>query len=236
MQRRNVLAALLCLISATSAHANERVRTAAIIAGDELLLEDGRTLRLAGIAASTPLAKAYTESFVLGKRLILKDPVSDRYGRLVAEARLDDRAETLQEIMLRAGTAFVFSGEARPAQASWYEAERKAHHEKRGIWKSPSDIPAKTAQAHVGTYAFLTGTVTKAERLKNKVFLSFGAPDRPAFTIEIPAKFLRLFRKRGADALTLEGKKIRVRGWIEQKDAPTITLTDDRQLEIEATL
>ena len=72
----------------------------------------------------------------------------------------------------------------------------------------------------------MAGAVSKAECVKNKVFLSFSVQEPPDFMIVVAARQLRPLKKRGMDPLLLVGKTVRVREWVTAADAPSITITD----------
>jgi micrococcal nuclease len=226
-----VLTIFAFLLSPSLVCAEETVMARGAFSGDEISLTDGRILRLIGIWAALPEAKAFLESAVSGQTLRLQDEETDRYGRLTATILVEGEKKPVEEALLRAGMAFVYSAANDERFDAWYEAERAARIERRGFWATPRAVPALDAAKLSGKYGFVVGVVSKAERIRNKATLSFGAPDRPDFKIIIAAKHLRPLKKRGFDLLSLGGKSVRVRGWVTDNLGPTITLTAPHQLE-----
>ncbi|MDR3424942.1 MAG: thermonuclease family protein [Alphaproteobacteria bacterium] len=214
-----------------AAQAQDIVAASQIISGDEIALQDGRVLRLAGVKAVTPNAKTFLESAVLNHALVLQDAKPDRYGRVNATASVQGQAQSIEESLLSQGLAFVYPAVGDDRLDSWLDAERQARREKRGTWADHPDVPAQDAPILCGKYGFVAGTVSGAERIKNKVYLHLGEGGQTDFTLEIAAHFLRALRKRGLDPLALQGKKLRIRGWVKRDIYPTITLSDPHQIE-----
>ncbi len=218
---------LLLSLQATGALAGETVVGARALSGDTLALQDGRTVRLAGIMAAAPEAKDALDELAAGKSLVIENAVLDRYGRWTATVLLSDGG-TAEEKLLERGAAFIYpTGEDE--RMDWAAAERRARNAKTGFWKTPGFVSPENATAKIGQFAFVSGVVAKAVRIKNKAYLYFGDPEKPSLSIVIAAKFLRPLKKSGIDVLGLEGKTIRARGWIA--DGPTLVLSDKRQLE-----
>ena len=74
-----------------------------------------------------------------------------------------------------------------------------------------------------------------AEKLGGQVFLNFGRYYKEDFTAVIDARALRLFAEAKLDPLALGEALVRVRGWIELKDGPRVTITHPEQIEVLAT-
>ena len=226
------VAFLFVLFSQCPVHADEVVVADKALSGDEIALHDGHTLRLAGIKATSPEAKAFLESAVSGQTLVLQDEENDRYGRIVATASVQGETHSIEEDMLREGLAFLYPATGDERLDPWCDLERKARAAKRGLWADQMDVPSEEAEKLYGKYGFVIGTVAKAERIKNKVYVTFGTENRPDFSIIIAARYLRTFRKQGLDPLEWSGKKFRVRGWINRNPGPAITITDVHQVEL----
>jgi|GEM_PF-4755269 endonuclease YncB( thermonuclease family) len=224
-------AIFICLFS-TIALADEVAVMDKVVSGDELTLRDGRTLRLFGTKAALPEARAFLESAVSGRALVLQGPTTDRYGRVTALATAEGDSQSVEETLLREGLAFVYPDAGDTRLQTLYVAERAARVGKRGFWAENRDVSPKEAARFCGRYGFVTGSVSKAERVKNEAVLSFGDPDTPEFTVTIPAHDLAAFKKEGIDPLSLQGERIRVRGWIVKDKPPTMAVTDFYQMEL----
>ena len=59
-------------------------------------------------------------------------------------------------------------------------------------------MPADKAEGREGHFAFVSGLVLDAARVKNKVYLNFGADWREDFTIVIVAHDLAAFRRQAS--------------------------------------
>ncbi|MFA4995351.1 MAG: thermonuclease family protein [Bdellovibrionales bacterium] len=231
MRFLRVLAVCLFPLLISSAHADEVVTAEKAISGDAVALQDGRVLQLAGVKGALPSALPFLNSLVSDRRLVLQDAATDRYGRVVATAVPEGETKSVQDVLLRDGMVFVYPVLDDDRLNAWGEIERGARLSKRGFWAEHKDVPAQQAATLIGKFGFVAGVVSKAERIKNKVFLSFGAPEHPDLTIIVAARYLRPLKKQGIDVLSLEGKTVRVRGWVSEAPGPTITITTPYQIE-----
>ena len=231
------LTLLLTLIPlSTSSHAADTSLTAnKIISGDEIALNDGRTLRLVGIKAASPDAKTFLESTILNHPLILQDASEDRYGRLAATVTVQGQNQSVEAALLHAGLAFMYpaTGDEDHLDAL-REQEQSARKAKRGIWATSHDTKTTDAATMEGKYAFIIGTVASAVRVKTKLSLTFGTETHRDFVIAIAPHNLRAFKRQGLDPLSWQGQKVRVRGWVtkDKEAVPTITVTDPHQVEL----
>ena len=219
---------------------------AQVLSGEEILLSDGRTVRLAGIKVAVPTAdgatenaRSFLEKELVGKELRLEEAALDRYGRTAASVVVlesDGSLLAVEEAMLAQGLAFLYPPTgSEPKLAALQKAERVARQNSVGIWRDSAyaDVDATRANKTQGHFAFVSGVVRKAERIKNKVYLNFGADWRTDFTVAIAAHDLKYFEWVGLDPLTLEGKTVRVRGWVHREFGPMMTVTSPAQIEME---
>ena len=232
MRFRRVLAVCLFFLSLSPAFADEAVTAEKALSGNTLVLQDGRMLRLAGIKEALPRARAFLDSVAAGRTLVLQDVSTDRHGRVVATVTLQGGAKSLQDLLLREGLAFIYPVLDDARLGAWLESERMARTSKHGFWAEHKDVPSQNTATLVGKFGFVSGVVSKAERIKNKVFLSFGAPGHPDLTIIIAARNLRPLKKLGIDALALEGKVVHARGWVSSNNGPVITMATPYQIDV----
>ena len=75
-------------------------------------------------------------------------------------------------------------------------------------------------------------SATFPAKVKARVYLNFGPDWRTDFTVTLQAKARRLFRKAGLEPLSLEGREIRVRGWLKKFNGPMIEATHPEQIEV----
>ena len=226
----------------------------AVVDGDTVVLERpvmGATqIRLVGIQApklplgrknfpAWPLAaqsKRALEKLTLGKTVSLSfgGNEKDRHGRLLAHLHAPGDV-WVQGKMLSQGMARVYSfPDNRGAVAGMLVLEGEARRARRGIWglgfyavKTPRELSPL-----IGTFQLVTGRVLKAARIKSKIYLNFGQDWRSDFTITLKAGARRLFATAGVDPLALEGRMVRVRGWLKKFNGPMIDATHPEQIEV----
>ena len=244
---------LLLLLAALPAGAEEAT-VKAVVDGDTVVLEipvmEATQVRLVGIQApklplgrknfpTWPLAaqsKRALEGLALGKtlRLSFGGAEKDRHGRLLAHLHRADGV-WVQGEMLKKGLARVYSfPDNRAMVADMLALEKEARKAKRGIWglryyavRTPVGL-----SSWIGTFQLVRGRVKKAARIKGRVYLNFGPDWRTDFTVTLNAKARRLFRKAGVEPLSLEGREVRVRGWLKKFNGPMIEATHPEQVEV----
>jgi endonuclease YncB( thermonuclease family) len=230
----------------------------AIVDGDTLILKDpvlgARQVRLVGIQApklplgrpnfpTWPLAedsKAALAGLALGRTLRLSFGGSevDRHGRLLAHLHVVDGHGKdglwVQGEMLRLGMARVYSfPDNRARVAEMLKLEGEARAAKRGIWGHwfyAVRAPAETVKL-IGTFQVVEGVVRKAAKVKGTVYLNFGDDWRSDFTLVVDGDGQRLFRKAGLDPAAFEGRRVRARGWLKERNGPMIAVSHPEQVE-----
>jgi len=227
---------------------------ARVVDGDTVELSEeilgARQIRLVGIQAPKlplgrkgfpvwPLAEAskkVLEAIVLGKtvKLSFGGAKMDRHGRLLAHLHLKN-GRWVQGEMLRLGMARVYTfPDNRAVAAEMLKIEQSARTAKKGIWglsyyaiRTPEDLGSR-----IGTFQLIEGTVVSAARVKARVYLNFGANWRTDFTATLKPGAQRLFRKMAIDPISLQGKRVRVRGWLKKFNGPEIEVTHPEQIEV----
>ena len=221
-----------------------------IVDGDTLILEDGREVRLVGIQApKLPLGRRNFKNWPLADisksallTLALYKTVTlsyggrrvDRYNRQLAH--LHDAAGTwIQGEILRRGMARVYSFSDNRAQvAEMLALERKARVERLGIWRHRFYRIRSADAVHrdIGSFQLVEGSVRAVAVRRKYTYLNFGANWRTDFTIAVPARARRAFEAAGLALTSLEGRKVRVRGWIKSRNGPMIDASHPEQIEI----
>lgn len=253
--RRFALIALLLFATPTaglafSLPADSTAKVTAVIDGDTVTLADGREVRLVGIQApKLPLgrrgfaewplageAKTRLESLALNQDVTLHygGARSDRHGRLLAHLTVAEGAVWVQGALLQAGLARVYSfPDNRALAADMLAVEREARAARRGIWAHPYykiRSPEETRR-DIETFQVVEGRVLQAAAVRDRLYLNFGPDFRTDFTIAIARRNLKLFG-RAFDGASLEGKTIRVRGWLKSVNGPMIEATHPEQIEV----
>jgi endonuclease YncB( thermonuclease family) len=224
--------------------------------GRTLVLSDGRTVRLATIevpvapAQSAPTAQNAAEAarandvrlarLVAGNDIALVPLGSDRYGRLLARAYLA-RNETWRSIevdLVAAGQAFVspYAGNQN-CVGDLIAAERRARGGRLGLWGDPyyaardADNPAAVLAA-LGRFAIVEGKVVSVRESGGTIYVNFGRRWSEDFTVTISKRNERSFAESGLVPKSLAGRRVRVRGVIEERGGPWIEAVTPGQIEI----
>jgi len=213
-------------------------QVAAVRDGRTLMLDDGRELRLAAIEAGDDSRHAL-ELLVDGRPLRLERLAaeSDRYGRLVAFAFAGDAQQSLQQALLAEGQARVSAriGDKACADAL-LTIERAARAARRGLWADPNFAPLRAEniaqlQAERGHFALVEGKVLSVRESGATIYVNFRRRWTRDFTVTILRRQQRAFAAAGIEPKQLEGRRIRVRGWIEQRGGPIIAAEAPEQIE-----
>ena len=212
---------------------------AAVRDGRTLMLDDGRELRLAAIEVADD-SRSALQSLIGGQPLRLErlGAESDRYGRLVAFAFAGDAQQSLQAAMLEQGQARVSARIGDKACAvGLLTIERAARAARRGLWADPNfaSLQAENLarlQAEQGHFALVEGKVLSVRESGATIYVNFGRRWTRDFTVTILRRLGRSFAAGGIEPKQLEGRRIRVRGWVEQRGGPIIAAEAPEQIEI----
>jgi endonuclease YncB( thermonuclease family) len=213
--------------------------------GRTIMLDDGREVRLAGI--ETPgegagaAAQAFLHTLLAGKSIVLKgSPERDRYGRLAAQVFMAGTAPErwVEAELLAAGHARVSArvGE-RACAAELARHERAAREARLGLWSDASfaprtaDDPAAVANDR-GRFTLVEGNVLSVRESGGTIYMNFGRRWSEDFTVTIAKRNERLFTAAGIEPKTLAGRRVRVRGWIEERGGPWVEATRPEQIEV----
>ncbi len=205
-------------------------------------------IRLAELDAPLPgRAEAVLADRLAGQEVgwIEGTEVEDRYGRRIAHIYLrppgreaaGDRV-WLQAELVSAGAARVLShADNRHDTARLLALEAEARSARRGLWSeadhSVRDTHPDALAQHVGSVQLVEGRVLEATRLRSgRVYLNFGADYRTDFTIMIDAEDEPAFLSAGLDPVSLETRRIRVRGWVEDENGPMIRIDHPERIEL----
>jgi endonuclease YncB( thermonuclease family) len=223
--------------------------------GNRIVLDSGIAERLIGTGAPIPIgqrldaasdphakaARAGLAALVAGKavRLGLDTEETDRYGDMEAELFLDDPAGTWVEgALLARGLVRV---EPSPVNhrctGEMLAAEATARAAGLGIWGDPdysvrdANDPASLAGL-AGRYELAEGRIVSVGTTARRDYLDFGHVWKDDVTATIGATTLRQFSAAGIDPASFRGKRIRVRGWVEDHDGPALEIESPAQIEL----
>ncbi len=226
-------------------------RVVEVIDGSTVLLDDGETVRLAGIeppkhiagdAASDmePLVETSRQTLarlVQGRRvgLAVGGVPRDRHGRLRVHLVRSDDGTWIQGTLLAAGLARVHSlVDDRAAAAEMLVIEDRARAARLGIWSQPGYRVRAAGEADGGLHSFqlVEGRVRAAAVVRGRGYLNFGDDWREDFTVSIGPRDRRRFESEGVAIEDYEGRLVRVRGWVDSFNGPMIEATHPEQIEV----
>jgi endonuclease YncB( thermonuclease family) len=220
-----------------------------VVDGRSVVLNDGREVQISGIEIpSTPTsgelpatpAKATLEAILLDQLVELRGPqeVMDRYGRTVAFVVLQNGPIDVAGELLARGHARVAAhvGDAACA-AELHSRERVARTSKLGLWGEPyyDVIEARNAPhllAARGRFSVVEGKVLSVRESGGTIYLNFGRRWSEALTVTISKRHERIFSGAGLSVNRLEGRTVRIRGWIEERNGPRIEASRPEQIEV----
>ena len=231
-----------------------------IVDGETVSLDDGTELRLIGALAPRatdagaepgmwPAEIAAAEelrALLVGKSVELAygGERSDRYGRIQAHAylRQADGRRWVQGHLLEQGLAraYVVAGNRACADAL-LAAERGAREARRGLWAdaayqvTPADKPTQLVR-YRSTFQLVEGRIAGVATVRGTIYLNFDADWRRAFSVSLRRGDGGLLGVDAGNPKALEGRLVRVRGWIEQRggpaNAPIIELSTAGLIEV----
>ena len=181
-------------------------------------------------------AKAFLGRLVRDQRVRLSHggPRMDRHGRLLAHLHKEDGI-WVQGALLAAGLARVYLFDDNRARvAEMLELEGQARAAQRGMWALDfyRILGPEESGRHINRFQIVEGRVLDAADVRGRVYLNFGANWRTDFTISLAPKVARLFRREGIEPVAMQGKRIRVRGWLKSFNGPMISATHPEQIEV----
>lgn len=215
-------------------------RVKAAGATGDITLEDGRIIRLAGIAfhtgeAGTTDPPTHAMSFLSGRDLDITRATPDRHGRLEAMARLHESEQSVQEFLLGKGLAI-----ARP-QAGWLgcmpallAAEREARTARRGLWASTLPLTTTDEAAirdQLGRFTIMEGRVLTVGKRRAVDYLNFGRIWRQDTTVRLENTAREALKARGIDPAGFAGRTVTVRGTVLEAGGPAMNVRWIEQIE-----
>jgi endonuclease YncB( thermonuclease family) len=193
------------------------------IAGDALVLTDGRRVRLAGVEAphgADPYAVAAREalqSLAKGRevQLLHGGARTDPYGRLLAQLRDRKSRAWLQGTLLEAGAVRERTyPDNRALARAMQTAEARARIARRGLWALPDyrvRLPQELGEGDSG-FALVEGRAARVVRSGRSLFIDFETGAGRPLSTETPLLVEPDFAAAGIDFTRLRGRLIRVRG------------------------
>jgi hypothetical protein len=136
--------------------------------------------------------------------------------------------------MLSRGLARVYTfADNRARAADMLALEREARQARRGLWAHPfyRVLDATETPEFIDSFQLVEGRVRQVAVVRGRAFLNFGADWRTDFTVSLAPAALRRFEGGQAALRGIEGRRIRVRGWLKRQNGPMIKATHPEQIE-----
>jgi hypothetical protein len=86
--------------------------------------------------------------------------------------------------------------------------------------------------AERGQFTLVEGKVLSVRESGGTIYMNFGRRWSEALTVTIPKRQERTFLAAGIAPKQLENRRVRVRGWIEERNGPRIEALRPDQIEI----
>jgi len=219
----------------------------------DLVLTDGRRIALTGLdfppngplrdAALTRIiawldgADVFVEAFA---------GAPDRWGKLPAQIVAPAGAAP-EAPLISVGAALLREGLARyrpdsaaaPCAPAYLAAERAPREARTGIWAQEPEIDASAAEpaaldalAQRRGLAVVTGRIASVGESKTAYYLNFGQKRATDFSVMVFKKNLAIFEAHGVVPRTLMGRRVRVRGLIDNHYGPRMEISTPAELEM----
>lgn len=204
--------------------AGERGKVVSVKSGDELVLDNGLDVRLAGVEtpwldeAGGAGSRAYLNSLVLGRevQLFYGGARRDPRGRALAQARLVDGRIWIEGALLRDGWARVRTfADNRAIAAPMLNHEAQARRSKLGLWALPDyevRLPQEVTRDMRG-YQIVEGRVASVTPAHSGTYLDFNNR-KSGFAAVVDPHAVGDLSAAGMAPDSLVGRLIRVRGMV----------------------
>jgi micrococcal nuclease len=229
-----------------------RARVVSITDRLEIALGDGRHARLAGLDLPDPgrgdpasaAARLFLTKWLDGREVGLHalSAKPDRWNRLLVELYAptpyggSPAGETsVSMVLISAGLArFWPEPEALACATPRLAAEAEARNKRLGLWLDPYYAVVDTAdldklRERDGQFTLVEGTPLRVGEGRSRYFIDFG-PHR-GFTIVIPKRRAKAFERAGVTISALAGARIRVRGALDDRFGPRMTISEPEDIE-----
>jgi endonuclease YncB( thermonuclease family) len=227
-----------------------------VLDGRSFVLEDGREVRLPnlevpllgpsrqtdaqeGTAAATRDA---LQSLLAGQSVELRQmrAASDRYGRVIADAYIVQngvRSSVAEEMVARGFARVSIQGSHAACAAQFFAKEETARRAKLGLWADPyyALVRAESFRDLLdrrGHFTVVEGTVISVRESAGTIYVNFGRRWSEALTVTIAKRSERNLVAAGLNPRNLENLRVRVRGWVEERNGPRIEVSRPEQIEI----
>ena len=98
-----------------------------------------------------------------------------------------------------------------------------------GLWRLESGAELLAGRGH---FTVVEGKVLSVRESGGTIYVNFGRRWSEALTVTISKRHERIFTAAGVSPKRLENRRVRVRGWIDERNGPRIEATRPEQIEI----
>jgi endonuclease YncB( thermonuclease family) len=228
----------------------ETTGIAEVLAGDSVRLADGRVVRLAGIEVPPPpldaddatgwppaAAARHALAVLAGTTNVtvsLAEP--DRYGRWRGSIYAGAGNRWVQSALVAMGLARVHRLPGDPkCVGALLDVESRARQANVGLWEDSAgfrEASDASLNASEGLYELVEGRIASVGHGTSMIFLDFGREYRSDFTVMIPQAMADRLADTGIAVDGLSGRRVLVRGVIEESGGPAIRLSDPAEIEV----
>lgn len=212
----------------------------------EVVLASGAIVRLAGLripdeGGLAERALAWTGRFAGRPVTILRRGEPDRWGRLPGRLAVASAGGTrldLAEGLVEEGLALVDPGEAdRLCHPELLALEATARERGLGLWSEERYKPVGAEDVErllelTGRFALVEGRVRGVGERRQRTYLNFGADWDRDLTVTVPKRTWAMMRDAGLSAESFKGRRVRARGFIEDRQGPALEIVAPDLLEI----
>jgi endonuclease YncB( thermonuclease family) len=233
------------------------VRTVSrVLDAETVALDDGSQLRLVGILAPRAFdvgaeadtwppeleAREELKGLILGRTITVAfgGQRVDRYGRLLGHVVWSDGGQTrwVQRQLLERGMARAFTQNGNRACAQeLLKAESGARAAGRGLWAQATYQVRRAGdplliRRYRATFQVIEGPVVSVASVRGVIYLNFAADWRRGFSASLRRRDQTLLGIYADDPSRLEGKSLRVRGWVRQRRSLGIDVSQAGDVEV----
>lgn len=200
------------------------------------------SLRWPDTPEAASAARAWLETRRGARVTVIPRGQPDRWDRaradlLVAEGDIAEGAD-LAGGLIGAGLAYADAGEAdslcRPGLRL---VEAAARARGLGLWGAarPAAGDGPALREKVGHFVVAEGRIRHVGERGARTYLDFAARGTDGLTVTVSKRTWRMMRARGLSAASLEGRRVRVRGFLEVRRGPTLEVALDGLETLEET-
>jgi len=197
-------------------------------------------LRLPDEAPSRTAALTWLRGRQGREVLVQGAPARDRWGRLPARLVLAGQAERLDVAhgLVESGLALVDTATGEGAcTPETLALEATARDRGLGLWAEDRYKPVPVGDVtrlreRIGQFTLVEGRIRSVGERRQQTYLNFGTDWATDFTIVLPKRVWTLLQERGLGRAALEGRRIRARGILEERQGPALTISAPEAVEV----